>query len=60
MRKKGLCSTCTNDMDCDFPRKFPVTQCEEFDGYGKASQEIKDSKKTKPKKIKYEKSLAHV
>jgi hypothetical protein len=60
MKKKGLCSTCLHDRDCDFPRKFPVWQCEEFNGYGKDSQKIKDSKKTKEKKYKREKSLAHV
>lgn len=33
MEKKGLCSTCVNDKECTFPRKFPVLQCEEFTGY---------------------------
>jgi len=48
MKKKGLCSTCVNDKDCDFPRKFSVAQCEEFDGYEKTSQKkIKNSRKTK-------------
>jgi hypothetical protein len=45
MKKKGLCSTCSNDKDCTFPRKFPVWQCEEFNGY-----EIKSKKKKKIKK----------
>ena len=58
MKKKGLCSTCANDKECDFPRKFPVAQCEEFDGYGKTTQKIKSSKKTK-KKFNREKALAH-
>jgi hypothetical protein len=31
MEKKGLCDTCENDLDCTFPRKFPVSECEEFD-----------------------------
>ena len=30
MKTKGLCSTCVNDKECTFPRKFPVWQCEEF------------------------------
>ena len=44
MEKKGLCSTCTNDKGCTFPREFPVLQCEEF-------SEIKP-KPTKWKKAK--------
>ncbi|MEJ2354974.1 MAG: hypothetical protein P8Y62_03630, partial [candidate division WOR-3 bacterium] len=32
MDKKGLCVTCSHDKDCDFPRKFPVLQCEELNG----------------------------
>ena len=32
MEKKGLCSTCSHDKDCDFPRIFPVWQCEELNG----------------------------
>ena len=59
MKKKGLCSTCTNDKDCDFPRKFPVAQCEEFDGYGKASKKMKKSKKNE-KTLDCEKALTHV
>jgi hypothetical protein len=59
MKKKGLCSTCANDKDCDFPRKFPIWQCEEFDGYGKASQKIKNRKKIKQKKFNREESLVH-
>jgi hypothetical protein len=59
MKKKGLCSTCINDKDCDFPRTFPVSQCEEFEGYEKTSQKIKNSKKTKQNTHKREKALAH-
>jgi len=47
MEKKGLCSTCTHDKDCTFPRKFPVWQCEEFSGY-----ELKPIKTGRIKKIK--------
>lgn len=32
MEKKGLCSSCVNDKECTFLRKFPVLQCEEFTG----------------------------
>ena len=59
MKKKGLCSTCAYDKDCDFSRIFPVLRCEEFDGYGKSSQKIKNDKKSKQKKQKIEKVLAH-
>jgi hypothetical protein len=45
MKKKGLCSTCSNDKDCNFPRRFPVMQCEEFNGY-----ETESPKTRKPKK----------
>jgi len=31
MEKKGLCETCVSDKDCAFLRRFPVTECEEFD-----------------------------
>ncbi len=58
MKKKGLCSTCVNDKECTFPRKLPVTQCEEFDGYVKTAQKIKHSNKQK-KTFKQEKALAH-
>ena len=58
MKKKGLCSTCANDKECNFSRKFPVTQCEEFDGYGKATKTLKNNKKTK-KGSKREKVLVH-
>jgi hypothetical protein len=37
MDKKGLCVTCSHDKDCDFPRKFPVLQCEELNGDNHAS-----------------------
>lgn len=47
MIKKGLCSTCSNDKECSFPRKFPVWQCEEFDGYKIKTASINDEKKTK-------------
>jgi len=52
MKNKGLCSTCSNDKDCDFPRKFPVSQCEEFNGYGKTQKEQKTNKETKQKNKK--------
>jgi hypothetical protein len=45
MIKKGLCSTCSNDKDCAFPRKFPVWQCEEFNGYKTKNARINDAKK---------------
>jgi hypothetical protein len=46
MKKKGLCSSCINDRECSFPRKFPVWQCEEFKGYEK-----KDIKKQRKRKL---------
>jgi hypothetical protein len=46
MRKKGLCSACINDKECSFPRKFPVWQCEEFEGYEKKTLKNKEKKKT--------------
>jgi hypothetical protein len=33
MERKGLCSTCIHDKDCNFPRDLPVWQCEEFSSY---------------------------
>lgn len=33
MERKGLCSSCVNDKECVFERKFPVLQCEEFSDY---------------------------
>jgi hypothetical protein len=56
MKKKGLCSTCADDENCDFPRKFPVNQCEEFNGRNKTSQKAKDSEQTKETQ-KHEKTL---
>jgi hypothetical protein len=43
MGKKGLCQTCTRDKDCTFSRRFPVLQCEEFDGYKPAAQKTNSS-----------------
>lgn len=31
---KGICSICANDRHCNFPRKFPVWQCEEYTNSG--------------------------
>ena len=59
MKKKGLCSTCANDKHCDFPRKFPVWQCEELNGYTETSHKTKNSKKPKQKTIKDKKAMAH-
>jgi hypothetical protein len=50
MKNKGLCSTCSNDKDCDFPRKFPVWQCEEFNGYVKTKKQHKINKEKKKNK----------
>ena len=47
MDKKGLCSTCTHDKGCTFPRRFPVWQCEEFSDY--------ETKLTKTKELKSKK-----
>lgn len=47
MKNKGLCSTCSNDKDCDFPRKFPVHQCEEFNGYEAKPRKTKKTKRYK-------------
>ena len=47
MERKGLCSTCVNDKECTFPRKFPVLQCEEFTGF--------EPRPVKPKKRKGDK-----
>jgi len=47
MENKGLCSTCVNDKDCNFPRKFPVLQCEEFTD---CERKTKKGKKAKEKK----------
>ena len=30
MVKRGLCSACTNEKNCVFPRNSSVWQCEEF------------------------------
>jgi len=51
MEKKGLCSTCVNDADCNFPRKFPVLQCEEFEGF---SPKRAKARKAKRKKMKFD------
>lgn len=50
MEKKGLCSTCVNDKECTFPRKFPVLQCEEFTGYESKLAKIG---KVEEKKMKF-------
>ena len=55
MKKKGLCSTCASDKFCDFPRNFPVTQCEEFNGYTANRGKTKNNKKN----YKSEKAAAH-
>ncbi len=47
MEKKGLCSSCVNDKECTFSRRFPVFQCEELVGY--------ELKLTKARKVKREK-----
>ncbi len=60
MKKKGLCSTCASDKYCDFPRKFPVTQCEEFNGYATSRDKTKSNKKTKKKNSNREKVAAHI
>jgi hypothetical protein len=44
MEKKGLCETCSNDKNCDFPRVFPVHQCEELDDNKTKKKNIKKSK----------------
>jgi hypothetical protein len=60
MIKKGLCSTCTNDKDCTFPRKFPVRQCDEFNGYETIRRKTKINKKTKQKTRKHKEAMAHI
>jgi hypothetical protein len=47
MKNRELCSTCINDRGCTFPRRFPILQCEEFDGY--------EPKPTRVRKVKQEK-----
>ncbi len=42
MKNKGLCSTCVNDKECKFNRKFPVLQCEEFNDHEPEEQNQKD------------------
>lgn len=49
MEKRGLCNGCINDRWCTFPRKFPVSQCEEFTGYEPKPER---TGKTKPEEIK--------
>jgi len=49
MEKKGLCSTCTHDKDCTFPRKFPVWQCEEFEGFEPIPAKMRKGKRKKMK-----------
>lgn len=60
MIKKGLCSTCTNDKDCTFSRKFPVWQCEELNGYETIPRKTKINKKTKQKISKRKEAMAHI
>jgi hypothetical protein len=60
MKKKGLCSTCTNDKDCDFPRKFPVYQCEEFNGYEATPKGKRINNKKKQKTITEKKAMASI
>ena len=31
MQQKGLCFNCVHDSTCTFPRRFPVTECEEYE-----------------------------
>jgi hypothetical protein len=50
MEKKGLCTTCVNDAVCNFPRKFPVLECEEFESVPPQPQKLR---KAKRKKIKF-------
>jgi hypothetical protein len=59
MIKKGLCSTCTNDKACTFPRKYPVWQCEEFNGYETTDRKTKYNKKKK-QISKRCKEMAHI
>jgi hypothetical protein len=47
MERKGLCSACIHDKDCNLPRDLPVWQCEEFSNY-----EPKTIKSGKIKKVK--------
>ena len=42
MEKKGLCSTCLHEKYCTFPRRFPVLQCDEFDGFESSPIKEKD------------------
>ena len=42
MENKGLCITCVNDKECNFSRKFPVLQCEEFSTYELESSKAKE------------------
>ena len=47
MEKKGLCSTCVNDKQCTFPRRFPVLQCEEFEGFKPIPARARKAKRKK-------------
>ncbi len=47
MEKKGLCVTCVNDKRCSFERKFPISQCEEFDDYLPKSKKVVYNKRKK-------------
>jgi len=51
MENKGLCSACVNDEGCTFPRKFPVLQCEEFEGLNPKGAK---AGKAKRKKMKFD------
>lgn len=49
MEQRGLCSTCTHDKSCTFPRKFPVWHCEEFSNDESKPMETKKIKNIKQK-----------
>ena len=57
MKNKGLCSTCTNDKECTFHRKFPIWQCEEFADYESGSINVKRQKQKKQQKKKIKRGL---
>jgi len=45
MKKKGLCSRCMNNNSCNFNRKLPVRQCDEFTGKRNTTKESSGAKK---------------
>jgi hypothetical protein len=49
MVQKGICSNCVEDMKCNFPRKFPVWECE---GYNIFEPKTKITRKVKVNKRK--------